>query len=461
MPMQEEDDGAAEPGTTSMWSHMTLSSQTEQVWSMLYVRALLSIYGGITFWVGGWDLCLEFQGLPSIGKLGATILFFVVGFAMTIATDTLYVNGAIVAHWQTPAAVGPGARRKMVARTLFGLIGTLFLWVGIFNCMNYFLVLDSGKEYEAGSVFNIDICVDIPRNASLDTLGNMSLPSNITGPAIAAKKHRRCRGAQIWEWIAKDLVCLLGGIGLMFATGTYFVMAWVEVEGRECDNESKADHTSSWQTHLKVGALSFVSVVGQAGMWLGAWDFLEYYQATTLWREIAYVMMGLVGYFAQRKFMSTASISVTGEVEELPQPLTFVLILRAAFGLSAGLVHITGFWTLIDTHLVPWSVCQGVCYTWRNILYSLAGLSALAVSGTLHHHACVAPTHVVPWTSKDDAAATQKEIDKEILMAEEIDEQRVRSNTRTRAASLSSRRRAASLPASSKAAGVHTELAPL
>ena len=62
--------------------------------------------------------------------------------------------------------------------------------------------------------------------------------------------------------------------------------------------------------------------------------------------------------------------------------------------------YAAGVWTLLDTY----SCClTGTAYTFRNACYLGGGIVLLALSGTLSHHACIAPVHVLP---RADAAQT-------------------------------------------------------
>ena len=145
--------------------------------------------------------------------------------------------------------------------------------------------------------------------------------------------------------------------------------------------------------------------------------------------------------------MATGLIETGEEEEEGVKPLTLglIMITRCFLGTTAGLVHITGFWAFlraslckvrllclcllgalcqirppasvslpvsqIDSWLVPWASCGAEhysCYSYRNIGYVLIGAIVLGSAGTLQHHACVSPSHVVPWLSKDEQESRLK-----------------------------------------------------
>lgn len=247
--------------TCSLVSCIQCASVSERKSLSLYSRAVLSIYGGILFWVGAWDSCLSLQELT--GKPAATVLYFLLGLLLTVGSDTLYANGAIIGHWQDPT-VWASKRRHLVVRAVVGLFGTLLLWVGSFNSLNYFLYLDSTKEYEAGTVFEIEDCSLVHIQKALND-------TNSTGHHEMRQETRCTHSEHVHEWVIKDVACLVLGLCLLVATGTFFRLAMIRVEGREQDHVAIVDHTSSWQQHSKAGGLAIVSLFGQCCVWLGAW----------------------------------------------------------------------------------------------------------------------------------------------------------------------------------------------
>lgn len=113
----------------------------------------------------------------------------------------------------------------MALRTIVGLTGTLLLWVGSFNSINYFLFVDSGKEYESGTVFQIaeQECTEVMhRNETLFETQNLTV-FNSTKDCVEE--------AAVWEFLLKDFVCIIGGAALEVLMGTCTWIACMPAAG--------------------------------------------------------------------------------------------------------------------------------------------------------------------------------------------------------------------------------------
>jgi len=319
-----------------------------------HCKAFLSSWGGILVWVGGWDILTDSRAWPHSGWRCATLCLS--GLGMTVLTDTLYTNGGLSASWFSPG-FGQGAPKlTLIARTTLGLSGTIMLWAGIFNGINYYTWVDSAQEEEGG------------------WLGQ----------------------AGGWKYVTKDLVCILFGLAMLGLTDTFWAVAALHPirpsKGGAMHGppHPMADHESPGWVHFTTSALCVLSVAGQCAMWMGVWNLLEYYFPSTIWREVAYVLGGLLIFSTTKTYLGRSYIA-EAEQYEVRRPLSATLVARALVSILGHFLHMTGVWTLFDSYM--WPECPD---NRRNLVYVAVGLLGLQVSGTLQSEACISPISVLP-----------------------------------------------------------------
>ena len=200
----------------------------ERVTINLYCRAALANYSAIFVWVGMWDL-LTFYALIDeedvhlnflAGPLpGRTALYAVLGIVLCLMTDTMLTNGGISGGWlprwvRLPccAARVDLATSRVVfhLRIVFGLLGTLLMWVGTYNYFFYWFLFTSSPEFYSAT--DDDFYATGIRGqivSSVDPFGN-------TG-----------------GYFAKDLLLLFFGYGCLFASCTFWDIAGVYPENHD------------------------------------------------------------------------------------------------------------------------------------------------------------------------------------------------------------------------------------
>ena len=66
-----------------------------------------------------------------------------------------------------------------------------------------------------------------------------------------------------------------------------------------CSGDTRA---GSWQLHAQHLLRALVSLSGQAFMWQSWWDILEFYDQGTIYRELSYVLFGLLVFTVSHRF---------------------------------------------------------------------------------------------------------------------------------------------------------------
>jgi len=117
-------------------------------------------------------------------------------------------------------------------------------------------------------------------------------------------------------FVQKDGFVFCLGIALLWLSGTFFTAGCVYIdspsgwfgfeacgEGRMGGNDGGVPNASSplW-LHLSGLLRAQASMWGQVCMWQSFWNFLEFYQPATFWREFSYVILGLLGFLSTRTF---------------------------------------------------------------------------------------------------------------------------------------------------------------
>ena len=168
---------------------------------------------------------------------------------------------------------------------------------------------------------------------------------------------------------------------------------------------------------------------------MALWNFLEYYEPVRLnatpWREVGYVFLGLSVYFCTKTFVLVGGGLSGGAADEFVSPPTrptVALVLKALVASVGNIVHLVGFWTLVDEFAFgdvcyanadasPLPVADSFAnlFFWatggafhldcsnRNFLYVFGGLLGLLASGTLSGNACVSPVSTVPRSPLSEA----------------------------------------------------------
>ena len=346
-----------------------------------YVKATSSLYGGLLFWIGLWELIWTWGGTTWWRE----VIYFLVGMVMVCATDTLYFQGGIDGSF-CPRCVRTHWISN-IARIVIAPAGMVVLWVGAFDLMASFVWFDSYSELPSAGEYDVKTWA-------------------------------------VQKCLIKDLACIIGGIGVILALGLGFTIANVEPPTTwtcitRC-NGSIALGEDPWWRHALRSLRSVVSIFAQNAMWLGAWNLLENYFETTIWREIAYTFIGLSLFFATNTFWKRTHIHSLEEEEETAAEeeekdleadgaiatakeeeeeevvaavveetavgeavLSIGLILRALFSLLAFFIHITGFWTIFDSYILSYD------NVWRNVAYVTIGIIMMVGSGTIQLHAGV------------------------------------------------------------------------
>jgi hypothetical protein len=117
-------------------------------------------------------------------------------------------------------------------------------------------------------------------------------------------------------FVQKDGFIFCLGIGLLWLSGTFFTAGCVYIdspsgwfgfeacgEGRMGGNDGGIPNASSpLRLHLSGLLRAQASMWGQVCIWQSFWNFLEFYQPATFWREFSYVILGLLGFLSTRTF---------------------------------------------------------------------------------------------------------------------------------------------------------------
>ena len=133
-------------------------SDREKVKTVHKLKALASIYGGLLFWVGGWDLMSQIQTLLTVEQhvdpVLLQLIILLVGLALSVIADNLYLQGGFDGNYHSPRRFC-SFRGGKVLRSLLGLLGQLLLWFNVFSLINVDFIVNSVKEYSHVTVFNI------------------------------------------------------------------------------------------------------------------------------------------------------------------------------------------------------------------------------------------------------------------------------------------------------------------
>jgi len=293
--------------------------------------------------------------------------YSIAGAVLTLASDTLYSNGGYSGSFFPPLLAHRYPTTVRMGRIFSGLLGTILLWVGLCDVITSYLGMDSNVEWQ------------------LAPFPEHTVPASGSGSGYAPA-HRLAWG----KYLLKDSLCVVLGFVILFVTNTFWTMACLHPECPSSSDEPEAplDHTSSWQSHARQSAMCLVSVFGQCSLWMGVWNLLEYYFESTIWREVAYLLFGLLIFFATGTFLTRTYVA-DDEVTEIRQPWSICLMLRATISILGHLIHQTGVWTILDVFL--WEDTHT-----RDAVYVVVGVTMLFLSGTLETEACVSPISILP-----------------------------------------------------------------
>ena len=331
------------------------------MFSVQIAKAGTSLYGNLLFWVGMWDL-LWYWGPPTLGR---EFGFAIAGLILTLSSDTLKSNGAIGSGWMSDEM----AAKPWVGRTrlVAGLFGTLLLWVGVFDILAEHFVLNSTED---GVNDSDAACV-------------------------------------------KDILMLLGGLFGLRWLGVYFDICNVPLSDPDmapcfttcCGGEHGKDLRDAGSPEaqlLRTSWLALLSVVAQCALWLGVWDLLENYGEPSWWRELLYIVGGLLlchlaGRLALQQNLNANGGEADGELYE-PLPWSGWVECRALASCIGQFMHIVGAWTVFD-QLIGSDDSSA-----RNWLYLCLGWAGMAWSGSLSSHAgaSAAPMAMTARSSHED-----------------------------------------------------------
>lgn len=349
-------------------------------------RALGAIHAGIVFWVGSAGL-LTSDALfePTLVR---EIVYTLVGLAIVISTDTLRGNAGLpgfstVRRLESPKVFSnPSNQFNFALKVCFALIGSVFIWTGIYNLLDLYVSFSSP---------------------------------------------------------IKDAIMILMGLVGLAATNTLCDMAFIYPPGFKRSSWQVVGADASFLEKSKGNFLAGFSILLQNMVWLGVYNLLEVYARPSLYKEVLYSISGLfllgltdslvpVSWLPEteereelvttvappkRKFKSSPSPS-SGEDESRspsprkdleeaeqepvlkPSPLlisspsgphlflgVYGFSLRLALSLAGQIVHNTGVWTILDEHIYPDS-------SWvRDTVYTLSGLVFIYMFGLVMAHAAL------------------------------------------------------------------------
>jgi hypothetical protein len=359
-------------------SHVGTSEESRSFWP--YFRAATALYGSILFWVGAWTMIdhqlnngeyLPQQHLRDIG----------VGVTLLLVTDTYYQVGFVHGS-MSPAVLSricvtqPGRPlqvwKKLLLfmivqlRVIIGLVGSVFVWNGIYNCL-----------------YNV-----FPECWIMERLGDTDLHN---------------------ARLVKLTGCLIFGLVLVGSTGTILPASGVPFV---FDDSSIAPAWgTSILTHVRAFLVSTTSTVGQAFTWFGIYELCMTWcpymnpgpdcedplcvpqPAQNGWKPIALLFIGLALFFATDAFISAAYLDDGAGLTRTAanRRRTVMLYARAVAALVGAMTHNTGLWVLYDEVLEAsrWSECsyfgtwEGNLPCWaRNLMFTVAGYLVMLASNS-------------------------------------------------------------------------------
>jgi hypothetical protein len=323
------------------------------------VRAAVALHASILAWVGGYDLL--YYGSPSPGDGTRSLLqpalareatYMVTGCVLLVLTDSLYANSGI------PGTLFPALcyynDTLLGIRAAVGMAASMLVWTAAYTALD---------EY---------------------TWNNTPL-----------------RNACFY---------IAGSIGLA-CTNTYYDMAFVYPPGT--NTEEILTHKSKWHKHAKESIRSVISIACQNLMWVGMYNLLELYSEPSVWREIAYIAIGILLFNATNIFVPLSWIVVDADGEQKQIDMDFsqtrsdqsnestykssiVLYMRATLAIFAQILHNTGIWSLLDNYIAP-----QVDSLLRNFLCIGIGIFLLWITGVLVQNACITPMMAPIWDSPE------------------------------------------------------------
>jgi hypothetical protein len=309
-----------------------------------------------------------------------------VGFALLLATDTYYQVGFVYGS-MSPAiltricVLQPGcplpAWKKVLlflivqVRILVGLVGSVFMWNGIYNSLYY--------------VF--------PECWVMEKLGDTDLHN---------------------ARFVKLTGCMIFGLVLVGCTGTILPASGVPFV---FDDSSIAP---GWGTpvgtHARAVVVSTMSTIGQAFTWFGVYELCMTWcpymdpgpvcdeddctaalcipqPAQNAWKPISLLFIGLTLFFATDAFISAAYLDDDAGPTRTAanRRRTVMLYVRAVAALVGAMTHNTGLWVLYDEVLEAsrWSQCsyfgswEGDLPCWgRNVMFTVVGYLVMLASNS-------------------------------------------------------------------------------
>jgi hypothetical protein len=333
----------------------------------LHGRAALAMHASIMFWVGACNLLsesLHFAHKESWilmeASLERELLYLTVGILLLLVTDTLYGNAGLpgsylrdMSHWKDT--------RYIVVRTVASLIGSVLAWTGMYN------LLDLHVWHNVGHTLSVE-------------------------ELAAGEVHQHTAS------VTREITFLVVGIvGLLFITRTFFEMALVEEQSPVNDTP----HSKySFEQHLAASARALLSLLFQTCVWCGGYNLLQLDSHASIWRELCYLFGGIYLMMITDTFVPNSWIVLTETLDfernskvdldlETPsvgrkQENSVFLYAQAFAALAGQIVHNTGTWVLLDYHLSLDSVE-------RNFIYIIVSMIILLMTGVLLQNAGVYP----------------------------------------------------------------------
>lgn len=330
------------------------------------IQAAIAVHFNILFWVGLNNLLIGPMRNPS--ELTKFLLppswcrdslYIAIGLFVLVVTDSLYGNAGLPGTYYPEAF--HSSKTFSISRAVFGLIGSVFCWTGMFT------LIDS-------HTFKMSI--------------------------------------------TRDSIILLIGFAGLAMTNTFYDMAFAYPPG--VNVKKILSSSSPLMSHIKCSLRAFLSIIFQVMIWVGSFNLLEFYAEPSVWRESTYLVSGIFLYWATNTFIPQSYIIITndGSQEQLSditleikshgsqaqlhlrdyisihehQP-TIIFYARALISLSGQVIHNTGVWAIVDLY-------SGIVDSpLRNSLYMLVGLILLGLSGVLQNNTNITPIVTPVWDS--------------------------------------------------------------
>jgi hypothetical protein len=306
--------------------------------AVVYIRAIIALFGSMLMWTGSWDLLTEGRINHRHGTvtpvvvfhvplthLQRTLIYLCVGWVFCVWADNITWQAGMWSQMWHPKIWGVGTRFERIGylcRLVVGFLGAQVLWIGTNDLPDYY----------------------------------MGPPSTL-----------------------KNALLVVLGSGVIFLTGTYEHMSFVFSENTW--DEDVLTYRSSFRARMREIGRSTVSVFAQSAIWLGVWNFMGLDNFYTSDRSVMYLLMffflGFLIMIATGVIVGSSWID-TEFVESsfISRSPTFLLVVRAYASITGYVCYLNSAWILADVYLYENS-------TPRNLVYFFGGAFLCFVAGSL------------------------------------------------------------------------------